>query len=136
MHQLLACRRRSIDNSATRDARTQLAVCQPPYYQKLLMSSDTRILNLSRNTRLKLHQAESRIKAGVMIWVEIGVSVRESTIAEVMQARMHQRSLHDGLSAVELPGLIWEPPISGKAKQRESWAILRETAEFYREATA
>jgi hypothetical protein len=114
---------------------SQLALDPPaPLLPMPLESSDTRILNLSRNCRLKRHQAESKISAGVAIWVERGLSIRELTIAEVIAYRIERANDAEthpgGLAPSEVFGLVWQPPITNQRHYTETRNLLRQAREF------
>jgi hypothetical protein len=101
------------------------------------MSPDTRVLNLTRNCRLKLHQAESRIAAGVAEWVRVGHSIRELSLSEVLVKREHQRIYgasddHSDFNPVsnEIRGIRWEPPTAEKFCQGDRYKLLRESYKF------
>lgn len=101
----------------------------------------SRVLNLTRNSYVKAHQAEERIAAGVAVWIERRVSFRELTLPEVLERRSLKEqhgvsgltSPYRGMSN-ELPGLKWEPPTADKYKFRQRFPLLRAAAEFMRQA--
>ena len=70
------------------------------------MAFDSRIINITRNCRLKLHQAEARLSAGLAEWVITGESIRELTIAEVLARRAQSAESTDApFPASEIPGI-------------------------------
>lgn len=76
------------------------------------MSPDTRILNLTRNIRLKPHQAEARIAANVSEWVESGKTIRDLSLSEIVALRAKQ-ARHEALRELpdaEIPGLKFVGP--------------------------
>lgn len=79
------------------------------------MPTDPRILNLTRNFRLKRNQALRAIEQCACAWVETNVSVRDLTLAESIAARNHQAATRELLDASELPGITFQPPIGAQA---------------------
>ena len=72
------------------------------------MAPDPRILNLTRNFRLKRKQAERAIENCACAWVEFGVSVRDLTLAESIAARNKQASEREPLANAEIPGITFQ----------------------------
>lgn len=73
---------------------------------------DSRILNLTRKTLLKRHQAESRIAANVSAWVESGKTIRDLSLSEIVANRARQ-ARHEALRELpdaEIPGLRYVGP--------------------------
>ena len=99
-----------------------------------------RVLNLTRNSYIKAHQAEERIAAGVAVWIERRVSFRELTLPEVMELRAQQikRATEWNspyrIAANELPGLKWEPPAKERYSYRQRFPLLRAAHEFLNQA--
>lgn len=98
-------------------------------------SLDTRILNLTRNCRLKRHQAEARVAAGVAGWVVKGESIRELSLREIMDLRAQRgtETIDPSLAASELPGLVWQPPTSQRGNTRRNSELIRAAYEFANE---
>lgn len=75
------------------------------------MAEDTRILNITRGFRLKRSQAYRAIENGACAWVEVGVSVRDLTLAESIAVRNEQARLREPLEWAEIPGLMFDGPL-------------------------
>lgn len=74
------------------------------------MSKDPRILNITRGFRLKWKQAERAIENCACVWVEPGVSVRNLSLAESIEARHLRAKQQEPLPIAELPGLRYDHP--------------------------
>ncbi len=91
-----------------------------------------RILNLTRRTLIKRHQAVSRIEAFTAVWVERNVSIRELTLPEVLALRAaHKESPESGRSpgcglyTNELPGFYFQRPAKDQYKGLSNrWPLL------------
>ena len=94
------------------------------------MSNNTRILNLSRGYSLKHKQALRAIEQCACIWVEIGVSIRDLTLAESIAARNQQAANREPLEAPEIPGLIFKQPATAKASTFERAGLVRAANQF------
>ncbi len=96
-----------------------------------------RVLNLSRNSHLKLHQAQERIAAGTAVWVQIGISLRELTLAEILARRLRHHESGQPLPyrnvSNELPGLVFQPPPQDVCKWRDRWPLLIQAAALLRD---
>ena len=71
------------------------------------MSQDLRILNITKGFRLKPNQAYRAIEAGACAWVEVGVSIRNLTLAESIAFRNEQAKVREPLAYAEIPGLTF-----------------------------
>jgi hypothetical protein len=69
------------------------------------MTNNARITNLSRGFSLKHKQAERAVENCAAAWVEYGVSIRDLTFAEAVQARNTQASNREPLPVAEIPGI-------------------------------
>ena len=72
------------------------------------MPISPRILNVTRGFRLKRSQVLRAIEAGSCIWVEVGVSVRDLSIAESIAFRNQQAAVREPLVNAEIPGLVFD----------------------------
>lgn len=72
------------------------------------MQKDPRILNITRGFRLKPSQAYRAIENCACEWVDIGVSVRDLTLAESIQARNVQAKDREPLANAEIPGIMFD----------------------------
>ena len=79
------------------------------------MSQDTRILNISRQFRLKRNQAERAIAQCSCVWVEHGKTVRDCNLQEAIQLRALQEKEYVAIESSELPGITFKPPIGAQA---------------------
>ena len=95
------------------------------------MSQDTRILNITRNFRLKRNQALRAIEQCACAWVEVNVSVRDLTIAESIQARNKQAAERELLDASELPDITFKPPIGAEAAYRQERRLAYDGRTIY-----
>lgn len=100
------------------------------------MNPDPRILNLSRGFRLKRNQALKAIEQCACEWVEVGVSVRDLTLAESITKRNEQAKIREPLAEAEIPGLLYQPTECNVASNRESRRLSYEASKFFMEATA
>lgn len=92
------------------------------------------ILNTSKNCYIKRNQALSRIECFVSDWVVRGESIRDLSLAEVMERRAHHRTVTSGLEAVEAVGCKYEPPMQDRAKFRERNQLVIQARQFYEAA--
>jgi len=76
-----------------------------------LMAEDSRILNITRGFRLKRSQAYRALENGACAWVEVGVSVRDLTLAESIAVRNQQAKMREPLVYAEIPGLVFDGPL-------------------------
>jgi hypothetical protein len=98
------------------------------------MSQDPRILNVTRNFRLKRSQAERAVREGACVWVEYGVSVRSATIAESIAYRNEQARVREPLANAEIPGLVFEIPPSAVLDLRKRLDLIRAANDFVSQA--
>lgn len=64
------------------------------------------------------------------IWVEEGVSIRNMTVAESINARNGQARLREPLAYAEIHGLRFDPPASGVAATRAEGKLTWEAHQF------
>lgn len=84
--------------------------------------SQTRILNISRGFRLKPNQAYRAIENGACEWVELGISIRDLTLAESIDFRNKQAAVREPLEYAEIPGIKYD----GKT----DYNLIRQAHEF------
>ena|SRR6185437_7794319 len=77
------------------------------------MCAHGKVLNISTNQRIKRSQARNRVEQCLSAWVEDGLSIRDLTLAERVAARSEQARLREPLAVAELPGVKFEPSVSG-----------------------
>jgi hypothetical protein len=94
------------------------------------MAQDPRVLNITRGFRLKRSQVYRAIENGAVAWVEVGVSVRDLTLAESIAARNEQARLREPLEFAEVHGLRFDPPVSGIPATRREGLLLWEAHKF------
>lgn len=138
MHQLLACRRRSIDNSATRDARTlSLAIKAPPANMRITVSDESpqRILNTSTARRwVKYNGYKWEGKPGKSSICRDPDWKQPSSI--IVQHISDPQFNYPGMTLIALVAGNRFPVEIGKHRYETLGNYGSETAEFYREATA
>lgn len=98
------------------------------------MSQDPRILNLTRGFRLKYKQALRAINECACVWVDPGVSVRDTTLAECISLRSKQKKVVEPLGYAELRGVTFKPPIGAQAAYINECRQAFEANKFYSEA--
>jgi hypothetical protein len=74
------------------------------------MTKDPRILNITRGFRMKRSQVDRAIANCAVCWVEVGISVRNLTLVESIQARAEQDKVYEPLDTAELPNLVFKGP--------------------------
>lgn len=94
------------------------------------MAPDTRILNITRKFRLKRNQALRAIENCACAWVEEGVSIRDLTLGESIQARNLQAREREPLPMSEIPGLTFQPPMSEISHSREYFDLTQQANQF------
>lgn len=103
------------------------------------MASHTRVINLTTGNRLKRSQASNRVQQRISEWVDEGFSIRDLTLAEMVEERSIQSSAEAqeaiNLGNTEIPGLVYEPPAQERnfKFQNERAMLLREAREFCRD---
>jgi hypothetical protein len=96
----------------------------------LIMTKNKRIFNVSRGYSLKRGAAERAIQECSAAWVEEGVSIRNLTLAESIAARNEQARHAEPLPFAEIPGLRFEPTLSGTAATRRERLLTWQAHEF------
>lgn len=92
------------------------------------MSTNERILNVTRGYSMRAKQALRGIENCSLAWVEYGVSVRDLTLRESIVARNEQARLRAPLPLSELPNVVFESP--NPAAHRESRRLAFEAMQF------
>lgn len=88
------------------------------------------VFNVSRDYYVRLKQAKRAIEECACAWVEYGVSVRDLTLAESIQARNRQAKLREPLEYAELPGLRFKVPAGSGLTAAESRVLVRAAHQF------
>jgi len=70
------------------------------------MTQSIRVFNVTRRFYMKPKRAVRAVENCACAWVEVGVSLRDLTLAEAIAARNRQASLRDPLPVAELLG-VW-----------------------------
>jgi hypothetical protein len=83
-----------------------------------------RILNISKNIRLKYSQALKSIESCACAWVIEGESIRDLTLKESIQARNEQAKQREPMPNAELPGISYEPSTSGQSAARAGYELI------------
>lgn len=99
-------------------------------------SKDTRVVNLTRSTRLRFNQARKGVENCAWAWVEVGVSVRDLTLRESIAARAQQAKDREPLPFAEVPGLSFEAPMGQAGAHRQSRRLAYEAALFVENPSA
>ena len=100
------------------------------------MSKVHRVLNLTRNIRLKLKQAETAVEACSAVWVEYGVSIRDATLMEAIALRNQQAATRERLAYAELPWLRYEPSLGAQESYRREVELAGRANQFAQTQTA
>ncbi len=90
------------------------------------MTNNARVYNVSRKFNMKHKQALKAIENCACTWVEYGVSVRDLTIAEAIQARNVQAAIREPAPNAEIPGIIFQQPTSATNSAFERYALIRD----------
>ena len=94
------------------------------------MTNNARVFNVTRRFSLKYKQALKAVENCACAWVEIGVSIRDLTLAESIAARNKQAAEREPLAFAEIPGLIFQPPIQSQATHRTGIHLVRAANQF------
>lgn len=98
------------------------------------MASNARILNLSNNRTVKRSQAIGRVEQCISVWIEPGISIRDLSNSERIQARSVQAREALELEHAELAGITYQPAIGGQAAYALERRISYDANKFYTEA--
>lgn len=94
------------------------------------MTNNARILNLTRKFSLKYKQALKAVDNCACAWVEPGVSIRDLTLAESITRRNEQARQREPLESAEIPGLVFQPPVTGQAYARAGYELVKRANSF------
>jgi hypothetical protein len=86
------------------------------------MPQAPRILHIDRGFMLKRSQADRAIESCACAWVIPGVSVRQLTLAEAIQARNVQAKQREPLATAEIPGIAYDRPTD--------WSLVQAANDF------
>lgn len=100
------------------------------------MAKAFRVLNLTRNYFMSRKQAERGVENCAFAWVVYGESVRALSLKESISARNQQAANREPLPSPELPGIVFQPPISSPESARQSMRIAYQAQRFVTEAIA
>lgn len=90
------------------------------------MSKNSRVTIYPSGFRLRFNQAQRAVNECSCAWIEFGVSLRMLTHEESIAARNEQARLAEPMPFAEIPGLIYEPSMSGNAATRAGYALIRQ----------
>lgn len=99
------------------------------------MGSNTRVSNLTRGYTLKFSQARRAVENCAAAWVEYGVSIRDLTLQESIQARAAQEKMYEPLPLSELRNIIYRPALGNEAGYRQEKRYAREADKYFFEVT-
>lgn len=100
------------------------------------MQKDTRVLNVTRGYRLRFNQARKAVENCACAWVDIGVSIRDLSLAESISVRAQQAKDREPLPFAEVPGLSFEPATGQAGAHRQSRRLAYEAALFVENPSA
>lgn len=100
------------------------------------MASNFRVVNLTSGFTFKRKHVDRAIDNCAVTWVEYGVSVRNLTIAESIQARNEQARLQEPLPYAEVHGLRFDPPASGITATRREGLLMWAAHDFLKNVAA
>ena len=106
------------------------------YKLGLIMTKNRRVFNITRGYSLKRGAAERAIHECSAVWVEEGVSIRSLTLAESIAARNEQARRAEPLPFAEIPGLRFEPTLSGTPATRRERLLTWQAHEFVMKTAA
>ena len=96
-----------------------------------------RILNQTNGYEYKLGRVERAIEECSVAWVEVGVSVRNLTLAESIVARSEQvkvsiklKVMKELLPSAEIRHVLYEPSLRGMQATRNESMLIREANYF------
>jgi len=94
------------------------------------MSNNKRIMNLTRGYSMKFKQALHAIEQCAASWVEYGVSIRDLSLQESIEARNKQSKEREPLPLSEIPGIKFDPPANALNSNRQSSLLAYEAGKF------
>lgn len=95
------------------------------------MNNRFRVFNITRGYALKHKAALRGIENCAWAWVEFGISVRDLTITEQIQARNEQAKNREPLAMAEIPGVIYEPTEAAVASYFERMGLVRAANQLF-----
>lgn len=87
-------------------------------------------MNITRGYSMKFKQALHAIEQCAVTWVEYGVSVRDLSLQESIEARNRQAKDREPLPLSEIQGLIFQPAVKDVSSNRESCRLAYEAGKF------
>lgn len=104
------------------------------------MAARKDVYNITRGFWMKRSQAEKAIRECSMAWDEEGSTVRSLSLQEAYDARVAQAARREQLATPlpygELPGFLFQPPVSGTIAARASRRLMWEAHKFAAGASA
>jgi hypothetical protein len=100
------------------------------------MQKDPRVLNITRGFRLRFNQACKAVENCACAWVDVGVSIRDLTLAESIAARARQAKDREPLPYSEIHGLKFEAPLGGDVAYRQGRVLAYEASLFVEDMAA
>lgn len=94
------------------------------------MTNNFRVLNLTRGFSMKHKQALRAIENCAAEWVEVGISIRDLSLAESVAKRNQQARAREPVAPAEIPGLIFRPPVTALASAGARASLLRAANQF------
>jgi hypothetical protein len=94
------------------------------------MASHTRVTNLTTGHRIKRSQAANRVEQCLSEWVNEGFTIRDLALNEMVQRRSVQSQAEERLASAELPGIVYESPVSAKAYEIEHRGMVQAANQF------
>lgn len=94
------------------------------------MPSHVRIINLTNGFRYKRGQVERAIENCSAEWVEQGVSIRNLNPIESTAARNARAKILEPMPYAEIPGVRFDPPVSGISATRREGALMWQAHDF------
>ena len=98
------------------------------------MTNNTRISH-DRGFTLKAKQALKAVANGSAMWIEYGVSIRQSTLEEKIAAINKQATEREPIADAEIAGLTFQPPARCAESARNEMRLAWEANKFFSEAT-
>lgn len=99
------------------------------------MPQDPRVLNITRGFRLRFNQARKAVENCACAWVDVGISIRDLTLAESIAARSQQAKDREPLPYAEVHGLTFSPAPGTDRAHRESRVLAYEASLFVEDMT-
>lgn len=100
------------------------------------MPNNPLVYNSTRDHYLSFKQARKAVENCAAAWVEYKVSVRELTLKEAIAARNAQAERREPPALIEIPGIVYQPPVHAQASTRQSQRLVGEANAFFASALA